>query len=271
MRCTEMAAVRLDTCEGITDITDSQACGTTNYEIKYPPDALGLDMFYSGLKFGFSICVNDGDTDGANQAGQRGWSGWAPYSILYGKEAENAGLAELVGEWACTSVDGGAPPGPMEFYFGTELPPADDMVDAGNAILDGAQVCSSPPPPPPLRAARRRGYLIEHATTKSDTITKIVWWLYARLIVDARKTESDTQCQSSDTHSNSHSRWGSAAEATGARRPMPTGSSRDSPTAGPATASPPSPAPTSPAKSRAPGPRSTTPPAPAPRRARSTA
>ena len=98
MRCTEMAAVRLDTCEGITDITDSQACGTTNYEIKYPPDALGLDMFYSGLKFGFSICVNDGDTDGASQAGQRGWSGWAPYSILYGKEAENAGLDELVGE-----------------------------------------------------------------------------------------------------------------------------------------------------------------------------
>jgi hypothetical protein len=73
----------------------------TIYEFIFPAHSLGIDAYYSGLQFGLSTCINDGDVvgiDGTNQAGQGGWSGWAPYGTVWGgKQAENTGLAALVG------------------------------------------------------------------------------------------------------------------------------------------------------------------------------
>ena len=79
----------------------------TIYEIKIPAYALGIDYFYSGLQFGLSTCINDGDSDVG--AGQGGWSGWAPYGIVHGgKQAQNNGLAMLVGEYVGTGTGDGA-------------------------------------------------------------------------------------------------------------------------------------------------------------------
>jgi hypothetical protein len=47
----------------------------------YPAEALGVDGFTSGWKFGLSICINDGDAGGGTQDG---WNGWAPYGIVVG-------------------------------------------------------------------------------------------------------------------------------------------------------------------------------------------
>ena len=46
------------------------------------------------MQLGVGICVNDGDTE-AGQGGQKGWSGWGPYSAVYGKNAEECGLVTL--------------------------------------------------------------------------------------------------------------------------------------------------------------------------------
>ena len=44
--------------------------------------------------------VNDGDlhVDGSTdigEGGQKGWSGWGPYAVMYGKTPEQAGLVTL--------------------------------------------------------------------------------------------------------------------------------------------------------------------------------
>ena len=84
----------------------------TIYEFIFPAHSLGIDAYYSGLQFGLSTCINDGDVvgiDGTNQAGQGGWSGWAPYGIVHGgKRAENNGQAMLVGEYTGTGTGDGA-------------------------------------------------------------------------------------------------------------------------------------------------------------------
>ena len=42
------------------------------------------------------VCVNDGDTDGdGTQGGQKGWSGWGPYAIVFGAMAQPCGLVTL--------------------------------------------------------------------------------------------------------------------------------------------------------------------------------
>jgi hypothetical protein len=77
---------------------------TTIYEIALPAAALGVDSYTLGYQFGFGICVNDGDTDVGGQTGQKGWSGWGPYSIVHGKNSASCGLVTLTG--------GDAPSGP---------------------------------------------------------------------------------------------------------------------------------------------------------------
>jgi hypothetical protein len=67
----------------------------TTYEFKFPARALGLDSLKADFAFGLTLLISDGDT-GEGQGGQRGWSGWAPYGIVYGKSAQSAGLVRLV-------------------------------------------------------------------------------------------------------------------------------------------------------------------------------
>jgi hypothetical protein len=79
----------------------------TVYEIIFPAHSLGLDQFEAGYQFGFALNVNDGDAEEEGQDGQKGFSGWAPYAIVYGREAENAGLATLMvdmGASACICI-----------------------------------------------------------------------------------------------------------------------------------------------------------------------
>ena len=45
------------------------------------------DTFSEGDEVGVGICVNDGDTE-AGQAGQKGWDGWYPHAVVYGKNSE---------------------------------------------------------------------------------------------------------------------------------------------------------------------------------------
>jgi hypothetical protein len=63
----------------------------TIYEIKFPIHSLGLDRLSADYSFGFGIAVNDGDSESDGQHGQKGWSGWGPYVIVFGKQTENAG------------------------------------------------------------------------------------------------------------------------------------------------------------------------------------
>jgi len=62
------------------------------YEARFSVDELGVAAYKAGMGFGVSICVNDGDDD---TPGQKGWSGWYPHSIVFGKNAEKTGLVVL--------------------------------------------------------------------------------------------------------------------------------------------------------------------------------
>lgn len=73
-------------------IVRNKAKKNTYYESKFSADELGVGAFKAGMKFGVSICVNDGDDD---TPGQKGWSGWYPHSIVHGKNAEKTGLVVL--------------------------------------------------------------------------------------------------------------------------------------------------------------------------------
>ena len=84
---TEAAITRYD-CLG-------NCVGTTNYELKFPAAAWGLAALPAGVSAGVGLTINDGDTE-AGQGGQKGWSGWGPYSAVYGKNAEECGLITLV-------------------------------------------------------------------------------------------------------------------------------------------------------------------------------
>ena len=68
----------------------------TVYEFKIPVQGLGVDALSDGMAMGFGMCLNDGDT-GAVQGGQKGWTGWGPYSIVYGKNSPAAGLITISG------------------------------------------------------------------------------------------------------------------------------------------------------------------------------
>ena len=65
----------------------------TIYEIRIPARSLGHDTITVGMQMGFGLCANDGD-----QGHQKGWSGWGPYSIVYGKNSPATGLITIVGD-----------------------------------------------------------------------------------------------------------------------------------------------------------------------------
>ena len=65
---------------------------TTIYEALFTPDSFGFAKFEVGQQFGFGVCVNDGDKD---TPGQKGWSGWGPHMIVFGKTAPDAALVTL--------------------------------------------------------------------------------------------------------------------------------------------------------------------------------
>ena len=69
----------------------------TVYEFKIPVQGLGVDALSDGMAMGFGMCLNDGDT-GAVQGGQKGWTGWGPCSIVYGKVSPACGLITMRGE-----------------------------------------------------------------------------------------------------------------------------------------------------------------------------
>ncbi|MDP6338366.1 MAG: sugar-binding protein, partial [Verrucomicrobiota bacterium] len=70
------------------------AAKTTTYEALFTPDSFGFEQFEIGQQFGFGVCVNDGDAD---TPGQKGWSGWGPHMIVFGKTAPDAALVTLTG------------------------------------------------------------------------------------------------------------------------------------------------------------------------------
>ena len=67
---------------------------TTTYEALFAPDSFGFEQFEIGQQFGFGVCGNDGDAD---TPGQKGWSGWGPHMIVFGKTAPDAALVTLTG------------------------------------------------------------------------------------------------------------------------------------------------------------------------------
>eukprot|EP01052_Picozoa_sp_SAG31_P010383 SAG31_NODE_568_length_14006_cov_4.252119_3_plen_476_part_00 len=106
---------------------------TTVYEIKLLAQSLGVDSFTSGYTFGFGICVNDGDTDGSG-SGQKGWSGWGPYSIVHGKNSASCGLVTLTGD--------AAPPPPPSDDVDFVAVAASEFTLAGSAQLADNEVLS---------------------------------------------------------------------------------------------------------------------------------
>lgn len=85
-------------------VTRDDAASKTYYEIRLTPENLGIEgSFNVGDELGLGICVNDGDTD-AGQGGQKGWSGWYPHTIVFGKNSEKTGLVVL-SDTSVTPVD----------------------------------------------------------------------------------------------------------------------------------------------------------------------
>ena len=64
----------------------------TYYEFRFSAEELQIEggKFSAGSELGLGICVNDGDA-GAGQNGQRGWDGWYPHAVVYGKNSEKTG------------------------------------------------------------------------------------------------------------------------------------------------------------------------------------
>ena len=79
---------------------------TTGYEITFPAASLGRTSFTTGDLVAIGVCVNDGDQD-AGQHGQKGWSGWGPYSAVHGKTPSETGLVTLTGTTPPATCDAG--------------------------------------------------------------------------------------------------------------------------------------------------------------------
>ena len=73
-------------------ITRDSDAKTTTYEILLPLEVVGVDELVEGVKFGLGFAINDGDED---TPGQKGWSGWGPHSVVFGKSPEETGLVTL--------------------------------------------------------------------------------------------------------------------------------------------------------------------------------
>jgi len=79
----------------------------TYYEIKFPASSLEVAKFVTGQKINVALCVNDGDEE---TPGQKGWSGWGPHAIVFGKSPEYAGEVTLVGAKAPSTLEYSATP-----------------------------------------------------------------------------------------------------------------------------------------------------------------
>ena len=86
-------------------IVRDEGAKKTYYEFRFPATELQIagDKFSEGDELGVGICVNDGDT-AAGQEGQRGWDGWYPHAVVYGKNSEKTGLVVL-SSTAVTAVE----------------------------------------------------------------------------------------------------------------------------------------------------------------------
>ena len=95
---------------------------------------MGVDVFASGWAAGFGMCLNDGDVEDG-QGGQKGWTGWGPYSIVYGKNSPACGLITLAGG-SVSLNDPNRACGPT---------------GSNNLAVPGAGEISHPPAHPPTR------------------------------------------------------------------------------------------------------------------------
>ena len=86
-------------------IVRDEGAKKTYYEFRFSAAELQIegDKFSEGTELGLGICINDGDT-GENQDGQRGWDGWYPHAVVYGKNSEKTGLIVL-SSTAVTAVE----------------------------------------------------------------------------------------------------------------------------------------------------------------------
>ncbi|MDA7624727.1 hypothetical protein N8697_00995, partial [bacterium] len=103
---------------------------TTTYEALFTPDSFGFAQFEVGQQFGFGVCVNDGDKD---TPGQKGWSGWGPHMIVFGKTAPDAALvtltaAEVLASFETDFSDGEIPE--TAELFGTAVIGPDELDEA---------------------------------------------------------------------------------------------------------------------------------------------
>jgi hypothetical protein len=76
-------------------ISRDETTSVTVYEFAVPALALGLDVLQGGMSINVGVVVDEGDDDGDNQAGQRGWDGWGPYITIMGKTPESTGIVTL--------------------------------------------------------------------------------------------------------------------------------------------------------------------------------
>ena len=110
---------------------------TTTYEALFTPDSFGFAKFEVGQQFGFGVCVNDGDKD---TPGQKGWSGWGPHMIVFGKTAPDAALvtltaAEVLASFETDFSDGEIPDTAELFGTATIGPDELDEADEPNEFL----------------------------------------------------------------------------------------------------------------------------------------
>ena len=112
---------------------------TTIYEALFTPDSFGFTEFAVGQQFGFGVCVNDGDKD---TAGQKGWSGWGPHMIVFGKTAPDAALVTLTGKevlglFSSDFEDGEVPDGSSTAGVAEVLDGAMHITEAANGQNGG--------------------------------------------------------------------------------------------------------------------------------------
>ena len=109
----------------------------TIYEALFTPDSFGFAQFEVGQQFGFGVCVNDGDND---TPGQKGWSGWGPHMIVFGKTAPDAALvtltaAEVLASFETSFTEGEIPDSAELFGVATIGPDENDEADEPNEFL----------------------------------------------------------------------------------------------------------------------------------------
>lgn len=125
-------------------ITRHPSLPITTYEIAIPAESLqrvtGMTTFMPNHKFGVGVAVNDGDIgvngEDIGEGGQQGWSGWGPYTVVYGKNPQQAGLVTLTSNYpmeCATDEDCIAAEGVAEKPVASEHCPATRQCEIGDA------------------------------------------------------------------------------------------------------------------------------------------